>query len=639
MVNKIIEFGNAFDCKAFKEILDKAMYTAVPVGVKSKWKDILSMMLMNKNPTLAVKIKLWDMLCQSGYMNATQEMTEFVNNVMMSADIDVIRNIIYIDAAYFQWNHHSLLLDEGIINKRESEGILNAMLGMIDDGSEKGKAIRNSINDNPQIDPQYKHFNASIEKVLYNNGQLVNSVYTIAPDGKNVSIGGRQVICGAGNAYYLDARGALRVSPKWRLIFLPGGKYAIEDSSHSIVMQGDLGEVSDYCGQKYGIDIVKVLRDNNIEANISNNTSAANKVQVTEKLQSLLDAREDARQLLESINDALASTHDRYMEELTVSKRMIERRMKALDSFISSYGGQHIYEAHTEDEKQVASDIPMFSMKNIKKDVNMKIYDFFMRAVCLELRYNDNKHGVFSRTFYYNKFNIINTLKSAKKGELFGFIQFDEIDDDVIYCRRYKIDLKNNNASDVYVPFEIRRSNLKGDGWWEVSVNPRDLSSIHETYDIDDDVVYLSKACYDDLCIDAIKHNDTELSLIYRDVLKEVYIFKTGAKTFSPIVSCEYTNVGQGLSKYYSIEVKDLVDWNKLYRIETNDTLNYKKYYYSGDARIKLLYSGNGKKFKVELAPMKNGNTMVWVFDDEERTIKTALRQSKQPITIGSLIE
>lgn len=358
---KIIEFGNAFDCTAFKDFLSKAMYTAVPVSVKSKWKDIISMMLMNKNPTLAVKIKLWDMLCQSSYMNATPEMTEFVNNVLSSADIDVIRNIIYIDAAYFQWNHHSLLLDDNIINKRESEGILNAMLDIIDDGSEKGKAIRNSINDNPQIDPQYKHFNASIEKVLYNNGQLVNSVYTIAPDGKNVSIGGRQVICGAGNSYYLDARGALRVSPKWRLVFLPGGKYAIEDSSHSIVMQGDLGEVSDYCGSKYGIDIVKVLRDNNIEANISNNTSAANKMQVTEKLQALSDANEDARQLLESINAALESTRDRYTEELTASKRLIERRVKALDSLISSYDVCESREGHDEDSVKV--EIPKFKKK------------------------------------------------------------------------------------------------------------------------------------------------------------------------------------------------------------------------------------------------------------------------------------
>lgn len=106
-------------------------------------------------------------------------------------------------------------------------------------------------------------------------------------------------------------------------------------------------------------------------------------------------------------------------------------------------------------------------------------------------------------------------------------------------------------------------------------------------------------------------------------------------------MSCEYVsdNDGKGFKKYYVIEVKDLVDWNKSYKIETHEDIHYEKYYYNGFKRIKIKIKGNGKELGAWVQPLSNGNTRVLVFDDDERTIKNALENSKQPITLKNLVE
>lgn len=333
---EVVEFNKAFDVNEFKELINRALYVAAPTSVKTKWRDIISMILMNANPTLAVKIKLWDMFCVAGFMDATPEMSAWSNKIMKAVDIDIVRNIVYIDDVYVKWAHTSLLLSKDIANKRDSEGILDAMLKVVDDGSAIGNQVRAMVNDHPQVDPCYKHLQATVEKVLYNNGQLVNSVYTISPDGKNVSIGGRRIVCGSGNGYYLDPQGALRVSPKWRLVFLPDGNYAIEDSSHAVVLKGDLAAVSGFCGANFGIDIVRVLRDNNIEANISNNSSVGDG-NIREAIDQLLKAKNDAEAILEEINSTIANTAGRYDEELQAAEKVVKKRINAIDKMLYFY--------------------------------------------------------------------------------------------------------------------------------------------------------------------------------------------------------------------------------------------------------------------------------------------------------------
>lgn len=265
-----------------------------------------------------------------------------------------------------------------------------------------------------------------------------------------------------------------------------------------------------------------------------------------------------------------------------------------------------------------------------------------MRAVCLRLKFD--KYGGFSETFRFNKFNAESTiLNVANEGDIFGFIQIDKIDkidrnnkNFTIHCKRYRVG--NNVDSRDYIPFNITRERNDSD-WWKVSVELSDITGIHEKYGTYAMNVSLADAYYDDLCGVRINSNDKYLSSIYEHILNEVYVFKTGTKLFSPMVFCKYINEGQGLRKYYVIEVEDLVDWDKLYKIETNEDIKYEKYYYNGFKRIKIKIKGNGKELEAWAHPLSNGNTRVLVFDDNERTIKDALKNSKQPIALKNLVD
>ena len=433
---EIVEFNKAFEVDAFKALIDKALYVAAPSSVKVKWRDIIAMIMMNANPTLAVKIKLWDMFCASGFMDATPDMACFTNKIMHCADIDVVRNIVYIDDVYTKWTRSSLLLSKEIINKRDSEGILDAMLKAIDNGSSIGNQVRTMINDHPQVDMRYKHLQATVEKVLYNNGQLVNSVYTITPDGNNVSIGGRRIVCGAGNGYYLDARGALRVSPKWRLVFLPDGNYAIEDASHAVVIKGDLGTISGFCGANFGIDIVKVLRDNNIEANISNNSSTGNAA-IQERVQELLTARNEAAAILEEIAETVKATAGRYDEELAVAERVVKKNINAIDKLLYFYdvdgsdGKNNSAENNNDNAPSNPSDNtattvsegiqPLFNTIKDTENENLWIYDLLNTIASESLAKEDEDSKEYTAEGVYK-----GKLKDIKEG-IYGVNQIEKV--------------------------------------------------------------------------------------------------------------------------------------------------------------------------------------------------------------------
>lgn len=265
-----------------------------------------------------------------------------------------------------------------------------------------------------------------------------------------------------------------------------------------------------------------------------------------------------------------------------------------------------------------------------------------MRAVCLRLKFG--KYWGFSETFRFGKFDAKNAiLNDVNEGDIFGFIQISKIDkidrnnkNFTIHCKRYQVG-SNGNSRD-YIPFNIVQTSNNSD-WWEVSVALSDITGARRKYGAYATNVSLADAYADDLCEDRIKSNDKYLSSIYEHILNEVYVFKTGAKLFSPIVSCKYINEGQGFNKYYVIEMEDLVDWDKLYKIETNEDIEYEKYYYNGFKRIKIKIKGNGKELEAWVQPLSNGNTRVLVFDDNERTIKNALKNSKQPIALKNLVD
>ena len=483
---EVVEFDKAFDVNEFKGLINRALYVAAPTSVKTKWRDIISMILMNANPTLAVKIKLWDMFCVAGFMDATPEMSAWSNKIMKTVDIDIVRNIVYIDDVYVKWAHTSLLLSKDIVNKRDSEGILDAMLKVVDDGSAIGNQVRAMINDHPQVDPCYKHLQATVEKVLYNNGQLVNSVYTISPDGKNVSIGGRRIVCGAGNGYYLDPRGALRVSPKWRLVFLPDGNYAIEDSSHAVVLKGDLSAVSGFCGANFGIDIVRVLRDNNIEANISNNSSVGDS-NIRETIDQLLKAKDGAEAILEEINTTIADTAGRYDEELQAAEKVVKKRINAIDKMLYFYeidpeSGCPIEKngTHTEPVTHVTESIqPLFDSINNNDEDTSWIYDL-LNVIASEILTKEKEES----EEYTVKGTYKGKIKDIKDG-IYGVLQIVEVEENEEHdvscdCIRMKGDV-----DDTYTEWSFKINTNTGE--YKVILKekdaPEDVTSIFGIYD------------------------------------------------------------------------------------------------------------------------------------------------------------
>ena len=484
---EVVEFDKAFDVNEFKGLINRALYVAAPTSVKTKWRDIISMILMNANPTLAVKIKLWDMFCVAGFMDATPEMSAWSNKIMKTADIDIVRNIVYIDDVYVKWAHNSLLLSKDIINKRDSEGILDAMLKVVDDGSAIGNQVRAMINDHPQVDLCYKHLQATVEKVLYNNGQLVNSVYTISPDGKNVSIGGRRVVCGAGNGYYLDPRGALRVSPKWRLVFLPDGNYAIEDSSHAVVLKGDLSAVSGFCGANFGIDIVRVLRDNNIEANISNNSSVGDS-NIQETIDQLLKAKDGAEAILEEINATIADTVGRYDEELQAAEKVVKKRINAIDKMLYFYeidpeNGCPIEKndgTHAEPVTHVTESIqPSFDSINNNDEDTSWIYDL-LNVIASEILTKEKEES----EEYTVKGTYKGKIKDIKAG-IYGVLQIVEVkenEEHVVSCDCMRM---KGDVDDTYTEWSFKINTNTGE--YEVILKekdaPEDVTSIFGIYD------------------------------------------------------------------------------------------------------------------------------------------------------------
>ena len=484
---EVVEFNKAFDVNEFKGLINRALYVAAPTSVKTKWRDIISMILMNTNPTLAVKIKLWDMFCVAGFMDATPEMSAWSNKIMKTVDIDIVRNIVYIDDVYVKWAHTSLLLSKDIVNKRDSEEILDAMLKVVDDGSAIGNQVRAMINDHPQVDPCYKHLQATVEKVLYNNGQLVNSVYTISPDGKNVSIGGRRIICGAGNGYYLDPRGALRVSPKWRLVFLPDGNYAIEDSSHAVVLKGDLATVSGFCGANFGIDIVRVLRDNNIEANISNNSSVGDN-NIRETIDQLLKAKDGAEAILEEISATIADTAGRYDEELQAAEKVVKKRINAIDKMLYFYemdpeNGCPIEKndgTHAEPVTHVTESIqPLFDSINNNDEDTSWIYDL-LNVIASEILTKEKEES----EEYTVKGIYKGKIKDIKAG-IYGVLQIVEVkenEEHVVSCDCMRM---KGDVDDTYTEWSFKINTNTGE--YEVILKekdaPEDVTSIFGIYD------------------------------------------------------------------------------------------------------------------------------------------------------------
>lgn len=484
---EVVEFNKAFDVNEFKGLINRALYVAAPTSVKTKWRGIISMILMNTNPTLAVKIKLWDMFCVAGFMDATPEMSAWSNKIMKTVDIDIVRNIVYIDDVYVKWAHTSLLLSKDIVNKRDSEGILDAMLKVVDDGSAIGNQVRAMINDHPQVDLCYKHLQATVEKVLYNNGQLVNSVYTISPDGKNVSIGGRRIVCGAGNGYYLDPRGALRVSPKWRLVFLPDGNYAIEDSSHAVVLKGDLAAVSGFCGANFGIDIVRVLRDNNIEANISNNSSVGDN-NIRETIDQLLKAKDGAEAILEEINATIADTAGRYDEELQAAEKVVKKRINAIDKMLYFYemdpeNGCPIEKndgTHAEPVTHVTESIqPSFDSINNNDEDTSWIYDL-LNVIASEILTKEKEES----GEYTVKGTYKGKIKDIKAG-IYGVLQIVEVkenEEHVVSCDCMRM---KGDVDDTYTEWSFKINTNTGE--YEVILKekdaPEDVTSIFGIYD------------------------------------------------------------------------------------------------------------------------------------------------------------
>lgn len=484
---EVVEFNKAFDVNEFKGLINRALYVAAPTSVKTKWRDIISMILMNTNPTLAVKIKLWDMFCVAGFMDATPEMSAWSNKIMKTVDIDIVRNIVYIDDVYVKWAHTSLLLSKDIVNKRDSEGILDAMLKVVDDGSAIGNQVRAMINDHPQVDPCYKHLQATVEKVLYNNGQLVNSVYTISPDGKNVSIGGRRIVCGAGNGYYLDPRGALRVSPKWRLVFLPDGNYAIEDSSHAVVLKGDLSAVSGFCGANFGIDIVRVLRDNNIEANISNNSSVGDN-NIRETIDQLLKAKDGAEAILEEISATIADTAGRYDEELQAAEKVVKKRINAISKMLYFYemdpeNGCPIEKndgTHAEPVTHVTESIqPSFDSINNNDEDTSWIYDL-LNVIASEILTKEKEES----EEYTVKGIYKGKIKDIKAG-IYGVLQIVEVkenEEHVVSCDCMRM---KGDVDDTYTEWSFKINTNTGE--YEVILKekdaPEDVTSIFGIYD------------------------------------------------------------------------------------------------------------------------------------------------------------
>lgn len=483
---EVVEFNKAFDVNEFKGLINRALYVAAPTSVKTKWRDIISMILMNANPTLAVKIKLWDMFCVAGFMDATPEMSAWSNKIMKTVDIDIVRNIVYIDDVYVKWAHTSLLLSKDIVNKRDSEEILNAMLKVVDDGSAIGNQVRAMVNDHPQVDPCYKHLQATVEKVLYNNGQLVNSVYTISPDGKNVSIGGRRIVCGAGNGYYLDPCGALRVSPKWRLVFLPDGNYAIEDSSHAVVLKGDLAAVSGFCGANFGIDIVRVLRDNNIEANISNNSSVGDN-NIRETIDQLLKAKDGAEAILEEISATIADTAGRYDEELQAAEKVVKKRINAIDKMLYFYemdpeNGCPIEKdgTHAEPVTHVTESIqPSFDSINNNDEDTSWIYDL-LNVIASEILTKEKEES----EEYTAKGTYNGKIKDIKDG-IYGVLQIVEVkenEEHVVSCDCMRM---KGDVDDTYTEWSFKINTNTGE--YEVILKekdaPEDVTSIFGIYD------------------------------------------------------------------------------------------------------------------------------------------------------------
>lgn len=483
---EVVEFDKAFDVNEFKGLINRALYVAAPTSVKTKWRDIISMILMNANPTLAVKIKLWDMFCVAGFMDATPEMSAWSNKIMKTVDIDIVRNIVYIDDVYVKWAHTSLLLSKDIVNKRDSEGILDAMLKAVDDGSAIGNQVRAMINDHPQVDPCYKHLQATVEKVLYNNGQLVNSVYTISPDGKNVSIGGRRIVCGAGNSYYLDPCGALRVSPKWRLVFLPDGNYAIEDSSHAVVLKGDLAAVSGFCGANFGIDIVRVLRDNNIETNISNNSSVGDG-NIRETIDQLLKVKDGAEAILEEINATIADTAGRYDEELQAAEKVVKKRINAIDKMLYFYemdpeSGCPIEknDAPAEPVTHVTESIqPSFDSINNNDEDTSWIYDL-LNVIASEILTKEKEES----EEYTVKGTYKGKIKDIKDG-IYGVLQIVEVkenEEHVVSCDCIRM---KGDVDDTYTEWSFKIGTNTGE--YEVILKEKDapegVTNIFGIYD------------------------------------------------------------------------------------------------------------------------------------------------------------
>ena len=496
---EILEFYKAFDVNELKGIIDKAMLTAVPVSVKQKWRNLISMMLMNQNPTLAYKIKMWDVFVSGGYTDATQDMACFTNKIFKCPDITVVRNIVYVEDAWVKWSNESLLLSKDIANKRDSEGILDAMLKVIDNGSHIGSQVRALINDHPQVDARYKHFDAAIEKVLYNNGKLVSTNYTVAPDGVNVTVGGRKFVCGSGNGYYLDARGALRISPKWRLIFLPDGNFAVEDSSHACVIQGDLGTIAGFCCNNFGIDIVKVLRDNNIEANLSNNTSVASN-QVTERIHSLLEARQEAVEILEEIERCIRTTTGNYEHELTVAEGVVKKKVNAIDVLLYHYdidpetgcpldknkGDEGSATASnpagtagdTATDVNVNEDIqPLFdTIGNIDKE-HARVYDLLNQIASdtLEPKTKDSDEWVVRGTFKDYKFETIPT-------GIYGvnqIVEVKELSKTELECKCMRI---KGDIDDTYTEWYFKIDKYSGDYTVTLFDNIEEYSTIFDIY-------------------------------------------------------------------------------------------------------------------------------------------------------------
>lgn len=483
----IIEFNKAFNVDELKNVIDNAMLQAVPANIKAKWRNVENMILMNQNPNLATKIKIWDIFAEAGFVDATQESALFYNKIISCPDIDIIRNIVYIEDVWQKWAKTSLLLSKEVSSKKDSEDILNTMLQKVDDGSVMGSQVRSMINDHPQIDLRYKHFDAAIEKVLYNNGKIVSTNYTIAPDGVNVSIGGRKYVCGSGNGLYLDARGALRVSPKWRLVFLPDGNYAIEDSSHAIIVQGDLGTISGFCGANFGVDIVKVLRDNNIEANLSNNSSTG-QGSIQESIQALIDAKKEAIDLLEQLEACVKNTIGNYTEEIAAAKNTVKKRMNAIDRLLYHYdvdpetclSNNNKQEEPATLEGSVTENIqPLFDhIGDINVEEKAWMYDLIntVASTVLTKEDDDSEEYTAKDTFKGN-------IKEITKG-LYGIVQIDdvkEVSKTEVECSCIRL---KGDIDDTYTDWKFTLNTNNGE--YTVSLksedNPENASTIFSLY-------------------------------------------------------------------------------------------------------------------------------------------------------------